>query len=278
MKWVMAGVIFFLLSSYSRWAPKQHTPYKQMRIPLDVQKGIPFMKGDEGLRIHGFDVDSNENLYFIGNQEAVLACFSKDGRLIYRKPILNHSPGPIHIVGRELYLFETWNGGLNRIIQMDRTTGAIQQEYSNTITKALKSAGYKSIYDYQFSDSGLQLTYLDSEGIDKMKTICFNLTGQLMPHCARPADGSEHLGRFGNDYVLGKFDGENYDLSLRNSADKEISTAYVVLKYLGEPLCGFSCMPQEHRKIRNSKLYMLGRDKNLLLITEVDLAAAFHIH
>jgi hypothetical protein len=110
MKWVMARVIVLLLSSYSRWAPKQHTSYKQMRIPLDVRKGVPFMKGDEGLRIHGFDVDSNENLYFIRNQKAVLACFPKGGRLNYRKPILNHYPGPIHIVGRGLYLFETWNG------------------------------------------------------------------------------------------------------------------------------------------------------------------------
>jgi hypothetical protein len=46
---------------------------------------------------------------------------------------------------------------------------------------------------------------------------------------------------------------------------------------VGEPMCGFSCLPPEHRKLRNNKLYMLNRDKNMAVITEIDLADVFHV-
>jgi hypothetical protein len=285
--WFLSGVIFFVICSYSQTSQNKNNSYKQIRIPLDELKGVPFSKGEEGYVIWGFDVDSNENFYFAGGKKATLACFSKYGKPIYRRTFLSFHPGPIHIVGKELYLFETWNGILNTLIEFDKTNGSIIREYPNTITKSLKSRGFKSVEDYQFSDSTLRITYTDSEGIDKPKTICFNLKGELLPdrnqYPANPPavekdNSHEYLGKLGNDYVFGKFDdeGKTYDLILKKSSNTIISEALVERKYLGEPLCGFSCLPPEHRKLRNNKLYMLNRDKNMAVITEIDLAAIFH--
>lgn len=286
--WFLGGAIFFVICSYTQIRQNKNNSYKQIRIPLDALNGVPFTKGEEGYVIWGFDVDSNENLYFAGGKKATLACFSKYGKPMYRKSFLNFHPGPIHLVGKELYLFETWNAELNTLIEFDKNNGTIIREYPNTITKALNTRGFKSIEDYKFSDSTLCITYTDSEGIDKAKAIYFNLKGELFSDrnqypSNRPAfekDSShEYLGKLENDYVFGKFDdnGKTYDLILKNSSGAIISNAFVELKYLGEPLCGFSCLPPEHRKLRNSKLYMLNRDQNMAVITEIDLAAAFHL-
>jgi hypothetical protein len=281
--WV--GVVFFSLCSYSRL--NQNNPYKQIRIPLDTLKGVPFSKGEEGYVVNGFDVDSNENFYFVGGRKTTLACFSKYGEAIYRKYFRSFHPGPVHILGKRLYLYETWNWTLNNLIELDKASGTIIRKYPNTITNALKSRGFKSIDDYRFSDSALSITYIDSEGVYKPKTICFNLKGELLPdrnqclpNCSSVEKDTsrEYLGKLGNDYVFGKFndDGKTYDLSLKDSLNTIVSDASVELKYLGRPLCGFSCLPQEHRKLRNNKLYMLNRYGKMAVITEIDLATTFH--
>jgi hypothetical protein len=285
-KCFLAGVIILSACSYSGVC--QNNPYKQIRIPLDALKGVPFTKGEEGYVIWGFDIDSNENFYFTGGNKATLACFSKTGFPVYRKSFLNFHPGPIHILGNELYMFDTWNSALNTLIEIDKIKGAIIQEYPNTITKALKSRGFKSIEDYQFSDSALSITYTDSGGIDKPKIIWFNFKGELLPNrsqntstgsAAGNGNSFERLGKLGNNFVFGKFneDGKRYDLSLRDISNAVIANSFVDLKYVGEPMCGFSCLPPEHRKLRNNKLYMLNRDKSMAVITEIDLADVFHV-
>jgi hypothetical protein len=148
---------------------------------------------------------------------------------------------------------------------------------------------YSSIDYYKFSDSILKITYIDNEGIEKTKTICFNFTGELIPNCQQHTsnsaaieyeNGYEHLGRLGSNYVLGKFndDSKKYELSLRDSSNAIISNSFIELKYLGKPFCGdLLCMPPEHRKLRNNKFYMLNRDKNMAVITEIDLADIFKV-
>jgi len=165
----------------------------------------------------------------------------------------------------------------------------VYREYPKTITKALKSYGYKLIDYYEFHDSILNITYIDSEGVEKSKTICFNFKGELIRNCNQHTSNSAaienemnygYLGKLGNNYVLGKFDddGKRYDLSLRDSSNAIISDSFVEQKYFNEPLCGdLLCMLPEHRKVRNNKLYILSRDKNIAVITEIDLEAIFHL-
>jgi hypothetical protein len=269
---LLVGMIFLSICSYSGLSQSQNSFCRQIRIPLDVHNGVPFrpITEGEGPTVDGFDVDSNENFYFAGGNKAILACFSKYGKPIYRRSFLNNYPGPIHIVGNKLYLFETWNAALNTLIEFDKINGTIIRKFPNAITNALESRGYKSIDDYQFSDSTFAISYTDSEGIDKPKRICFSLKGELLSDCRRYTsiitaienkDSCEFLGKLGSDYVFGKFDGEGkvYNLSLRDGTDAIISNAFVEWKYLGEPLCGFYCMPSEHRKVRNNKLSLASR-------------------
>jgi hypothetical protein len=198
----------------------------------------------------------------------------------------------MHILGNRIYYFEIGLKSLNTLVELSKNNGMFVQQYPKTISKLLKSYGYQQIEYYQFdefSDTVLHITYIDGEGNEKPKTICFNLRAELIPDCGQhlasgPPIASEgrfeHLGKWGNKYVLGRFDDDDnnkYDLSLRDSANNEIAKSFVDRRYLGDPMCGEYCMPQEHRKVRNGKLYMLNRDKNMAVITEIDLPTIFHL-
>jgi len=288
------GMFFFTICSYSSLGQSQVNPYKQISIPLNLQSGIPYSKDHEDgdYYVEGFDVDSNENFYFLGGNKATLACFSNEGKSLYRRSFSNLVPGQMNIWEKKIYFFEIGVNNLNTLVEIDKSNGMVIQQYPKTITKVLKSYGYKQIYAYQFDeflDSILHITYIDSGGIENTKTICFNLRAELIPDCGQHvANGPpiasegrfEHLGKWGNKYVLGRFDDDDnnkYDLSLRDSANNEIAKSFVDRRYLGKPMCGTYCMPQEHRKVRNDKLYMLNRDKNMAVITEIDLATIFHL-
>ena len=282
------GIILLMVSSYSQSIQNQSNPYKQIRIPLNMQSRVPFSKDDNGeYYIEGFDIDSSENFYFLGGKKAVLACFSKNGRGIYRKSYLDHTPGQIYIVGDKLYFFEIGEKALNTLVEIDKINGMFLRDYPNAITKVLKANGYTQIDYYEFKDSILHITYLDGQGIEKTKKICFDLKGELKPNCAHHTSTSaaiesemnyEFLGKMGNNYVLGKFDddGLRYDLSLRDSSNAVISDSFIQRSHLGKPLCGhLLCMPPEHRKMRGNKLYMLYRDKNMAVINVIDLRNIF---
>jgi len=290
---LLRGVFFFMVCSYSAVGPSQVNPYKQIRIPLNMQTGIPFVRDakEDQYIIEGFEVDSTENFYFLAGKAATLACFSKDGKSLYRRFFPNLVPGQMHIFGNKIYFFENGLKAFNTLVEIDKSSGIFVRQYPKTITKVLKSYRYQLIDGYQFDefrDSILHITYIDSEGNEKPKTICFNFRGELISNCGHHLANSlgvegerhyEHLGKWGNEYVLGRFDDDDnnkYDLSLRDSANNEIANSFVDRRYLGDPMCGEYCMPQEHRKVRNNKLYMLNRDKNMAVITEIDLAATFH--
>jgi hypothetical protein len=86
------------------------------------------------------------------------------------------------------------------------------------------------------------------------------------------------LGKFGGNYVLGKFinEGKKFFVTLRDPSDKTLSDTSIDTKYLEDPFCGTQgCMPPDHRKVRNNKLYWLNRDENMAAITVIDLATFF---
>ncbi|HEY4291336.1 MAG TPA: hypothetical protein VGN00_29745 [Puia sp.] len=291
---LLIGMFFFIICSYSPLRPSQTSPYKQIHIPLNIQTGIPFVRNakEDQYIVEGFEIDSNEKFYFLAGKAATVACFSKDGKNLYRRVFPNFVPGEMHILGNKIYFFEIGPKSLKTLVELDKSNGMFVQQYPRMIAKVLTSYGCQQLDGYQFDefrDSILHITYIDSGGIEKPKTICFNLKTELIPNCTdhlgnSPAIDSESqyekLGKWGNDYVLGRFDDDNsnkYDLSLRDSANNEIAQSFIDRRYLGKPMCGEYCMPKEHRKVRNGKLYMLNRDKSMAEITEIDLAAIFHI-
>lgn len=282
------GAMVFPVISNSQVRSNKNNPYKQILIPLDKLKGVPFSKDDRGeFMIEGFEIDNNENFFFLGDRKATLACFSKDGKSILRKT-LNVTPGEMHITGNKLYFFEIRQNVGYTLMELDKASGLINKKYAKAITNELKAPG-RSIEYYEFNDSVLKIICIDGGNVEKPNAICFNFKGELLSNCRQYDSNSAaidneneygYIGRLGNNYVLAKFseDSEKMDLSLRDSSNAVISNAFIEMKYAGKPFCGhLGCMPSEHRKVRNNKLYLLNRDKNMAVITVVDLAGIFHI-
>jgi hypothetical protein len=282
-------VIFFALCSYLQTRTKQSKPYNQIRIPLDNQKGVPFRKvyNDEYL-VQGFDIDSNENYYFLGGDKATLSCFSKEGKSVYRKSFPGLFPGQVYIWGEKLYFLEIGPTSSYTLVEINRIDGSINHRYSKTIKSVLASYGCVQEASYDFRDSILHITCLDSQGIEKANPKCFNLKGKLLPGCDQYTLSNAaiendpdyvYLGRFGNNYVLRKFsdDSKRYDLSLRDSSNAVIADTFIVRKVLTESILGDEgfVLP-EHIKIKNNKLYTLHREKNVAVVTSIDLATLFH--
>jgi hypothetical protein len=280
--WLAGMWIILALFAYSRAEPPQKSPYEQIRIPLGMQTGVPFEKDHEGnYSIDGFEIDSSGNIYFLGGNKATLACFTKDRKSSFRKTYPHLVAGEMKIVGGSLFVFESGEESLNTIVELNKTNGSVIKEYPN-VKKVLASRGCLQIDSYIFIDSMLKIRYIDSEGIEKTKFACFDLHGELLPDCKERSSAAiakevkfEHLGRYGNNYVLGKFieDGKKFLVSLRDPSDKTLADTSIDTKYLEDPFCGTQgCMPPDHRKVRNNKFYWLNRDGNIAAITVIDLA------
>ena len=273
------------LYAYSPAKPSQKSPYQQIRIPLGMQSGVPFDKDHEGnYSVEGFEIDSSGNLYFLAGNKETLACFTRDRKSVFRKMYSHLVGGEMIIVGGSLFTFEMGNESLYTIVELNKADGSVIKEYPN-VKKVLASRGCLQIDSYIFTDSMLKIRYIDSEGIEKTKFACFDLHGRLLPDCKAPGSAAiakeeyfEHLGKIGDNYVLGKFieEGKKFLISLRDPSDKILSEASIETKYLADPLCGTQgCMPPDHRKVRNNKFYWLNRDQNMAAITVIDLATFF---
>ena len=284
--WLAGTWIIIALFTCAMTEAQQKSPYNRIRIPLGMQTGVPYSKDHEGeYHIVGFDIDSIGNIYFLGGKIVTLAYFDKTGKNIFRKTLPTLVPGEMAIVGGSLFTFEMGNQFLYTIVELDRKNGAIIGQYPE-VKKTLEARGCVQIDYYKIRDSMLKISYIDSEGIEKTKLVCFDLHGKLLPDCKAPGSAAiakeedfEHLGKFGDNYVLGKFvdEGKRYLISLRDPSDKTLSNGYIETKYLGDPFCGaLTCMPPDHRKVRNNKFYWLNREDNMAAITVIDLATFFH--
>jgi len=174
---ILPVLISFGVINYSRIGKDQEEPYSQVRIPLDTLNGVPFNRDQMGeYYTEGFDVDDKGNYYFFGGKTPSLVCFSKNAERIYRRSLANLIPGQIRILANRIYLFEIGDNSLNALVELDKNSGQVIRKYPNSISNVLKSNRFVQIDSYQFKDSVLSITYLDSEGIEKKKTTCFNLT------------------------------------------------------------------------------------------------------
>ena len=145
--------------------------YKQIRIPLNIETGVPFSKDHEGeYYIEGFDIDELGNLYFLGGSVATLSVFSGNKNIIHKKYV-QYTPGQMHVKNDLLYFFESKNNKNNLII-LNKRNGVQIKTYKKILDKGFDS--------YRFLDSTILFSYLDNSLAPQEGGSEYSLSGELI--------------------------------------------------------------------------------------------------
>jgi hypothetical protein len=258
----------------------QPFPKKQTLIPLSNVNGVPFYKDEElnDIGINGFEIDDKGNFYFLsGDKLACLSAYAGNEQL-YRKTYKDFAAGQLHIYKTNLYTFDRLS---NDIVVLNLSNGSVTKKYKQITSEDVNS--------YFFADSSL-IVEVASLGNSTYKQ--YSLSGKYIklahsaynqtPFVTNQAEGrseAEFLGEWnGNlifwDLVIGKNDSQSQKFWLVNPDSKILATKSIINK---ADMFGniYAENPEEHRKVRNGNLYVLGRKGNNALITVVPLASFF---
>lgn len=246
--------------------------YKQIRIPLNNVKGVPFSKDEQGsYYIDGFDIDDKGNFYFLGGEKATLSYF-QDQRLIFSRKYSTIASGQIHWFNNGLFVFTNKNNE-NALFKLNASNGEIEKKYVK-ITQ-------DNINSFSFQDSTLVLEIF--KGL-KPEFALFDLKGQFvrrvknpfnLPDCLTPQSVDiQFIGNWKGYYVFWEFDIDNntYNFTLRNQKGDAEAAISINSNKVGKT---FSENPNEHKKIRNNTIYMLGREGNTAIVTALPLKELF---
>lgn len=263
-------VIAFCTSSFT---------YKQVKIPLNNDNGVPFYKDEIDYYIDGFDIDKKGNFYFLGGENAILACFTGEN-LKFRKTFTEFRPNQIYLLDDKIYLFDD-KFRKNNLFSLDRNSGNIISRNQNILKNSVNS--------FLFRDTSLIIEIFNNQKSIDMSTelgiVLFSLTGKFLkqvnnvynlPSNLNPKSGAgQYLGQWNDDYVYWAYDLDNrlYKFILRNKKGEIIATQNIDEKVFGKKFYG---NPIEHRKLRNGSIYILGRDEKEVIITELPLKELFN--
>jgi len=255
--------------------------YKQIRIPLGNESGVPLYKQDIFYFVNGFDVDEKGYYYFLGGENAILACF-KGNELVYRKKYDELKANQINILDDKLYLFD-FKDEKNNLFVLNKADGSIIDSYKNILKNRVNS--------FLFMDTGLIIEMFDNKKkIDmstQMEFAMFDLTGKFIKQVGNRYDlpkvmypnefevnATQFIGKWNNNFVYWDYDIDNklYRFTLRNKECKLIGTANIDKKFFGKPFYG---NPIEHKKLRNGNIYILSQDGNDAVITVLPLKVLF---
>jgi hypothetical protein len=264
----------------------------QIKIPFDNQIGVPFFD-DEGIYgriIPGFDIDKSGRLYFMGGDTATLAVV-ENGKQITRRKYTEFKPNPMHFFHDKLVVFDN-HFNLNNLFHLSTLDGHVLSSFEG-ITE-------NKVNNFHFQDSLLTLVVFDIVtplGLDSdMAYVQYDLNGMLnqvgsslYPHLGSiwPEEESmisyEYLGDWKEYFVFwhipddssGNPDYENYEVMILNSKGETVDRKLVESNFYGDPLYGAEGNPQEHRKLRNEKIYVLARKGDDAVITVLPLAGLF---
>jgi len=261
----------------------QNFPKKQILIPLSNTNGVPFYKDQElnDFVVDGFEIDNKGNFYFMGGEKTEsLAIFSGD-KQVFRKTYNKDCPDCLLYIYKDtLYTFNRQN---NDLILFNKSNGLLIKKYTHIISKRINS--------YKFTDNTLviellgdsKLTYeqytLLGKYVKQVPNDC-GITQFVIPKRDRNYDLS-FLGKWDANYVFWALVDENdsqiQKFLLVNKDGKVLATKSLVNKnnVFGRV---YAENPDEHRKVRNGNLYVLGhsREGNFALITEVPLQSFFY--
>ena len=253
--------------------------FKQVKIPLDNEKGVPFYKDKIDYYVDGFDVDEKGNFYFSGGNNSIIVCFTED-KLNYTKKFTEFKSNQIYIHNNYLYLFDNKYNKRNLFV-LNKNNGTIIKK----ITKITKDV----INSYIFNDSSLIIeTFTETNSIninENLKYYLYSLEGSYvkqvynkyaLPVILNPKNISEEfLGCWNENYVYCEYDLDKklYKFILKNKLGKILANQNIEEKYFGKRFCE---NPQEHRKLKNGIIYFIGRDKTVVVVTLLPLNILFN--
>lgn len=257
--------------------------YKQIRIPLGNDNGVPLYKQDIGYFVGGFDIDERGYYYFLGGDNPILACF-KGNELVYRKRYDEFKANQIYILNDKLYIFD-YKYGKNSLFVLDKADGSIIGSYKNIIKNRVNS--------FLFMDTSLIMEVFDNKKKIDMSTqmgfAMFDLTGKFIKQVSNrynlskvvypnefEVNATQFLGAWNNNFVYWDYDIDNklYMFTLRNKEGKLIGTTNIDKKFFGKPFYG---NPVEHKRLKNDNIYILSRDGNDAVITVLPLNVLFSL-
>ena len=107
MKQILILIIIFLKSIVCL----SQTQYKQIIIPLDNSKGIPFSRPEEAMdySVGGFEIDQQGDFYFFGGDKTSLLAVFNGNKPIFRKDFGERfGDDYLYIFSDKLYIFDYW--------------------------------------------------------------------------------------------------------------------------------------------------------------------------
>ena len=267
----------------------------QFTIPFDNFDGVPFETFKMGtlteIAVTGFEVDDQERLYFMGGDTATLAIFENEKQLL-RKKYSEFTSSSLHLFDDKLIVFDKYNRR-NNIFHLNAFDGELLQSFEKVTDNIVNS--------FHFQDSTLTLWifgYGEQVSMDsEMAYVQYNLNGMLQGIGANlyaglgdvwPNDynshGYEFHGRWKEYFVFSSLGSTTVNGVIASVwqrfvlVDKKGEVLYeknINEKYTGEFFYGLSLGAQEHRKLRNEKIYMLSRKGDNAVITVLPLAGLF---
>jgi|GEM_PF-6499882 len=253
---------------------------KQIIIPLNNTTGVPFYKDDQTHDFveDGFDIDSKENFYFLGGDKSTCLAEFSGNKQIYRKTYKEFSTAALYIYRNNLYTFDN---SRNNLFVLKLIDGSLIKRYNHISAKHFNS--------YKFVDSSLVLEYLAGPDFTYEQ---FNLNGKYIGKVTGSYNIASNIipekGENPQCVFLGKWNDKYVFWDIVNSNNTQFEKFWLVDK-LGNILATkilpnnniifgedyYEAFPTEHRKVRNGKLYVLGRRGSSALITEVPLDSFF---
>jgi hypothetical protein len=244
--------------------------------------GVPYYQDETDYYIDGFEIDSLGNYFFCGGDSAMLVKYTPDKKIVFRKKYHEFQAGQIYLRQNSVYLFDN-KFEKNGLFVVNTTSGEIVDSVPHVIKNRINS--------FLFSDSFLIAEVFDyQKRIDMTTKRCFvkfdvagKLVGQVpnrynMPLEMYPAryeeNAVQYLGRWKGACVYWGYDPEKglYKFWLGNDSGEIFARANFQKAITGKVYYG---NPNEHRKLRNDKIYILGRKDKNALITTIPLEELF---
>jgi len=272
---------FFLimLLSFNCGIVFSQTTYKQTRIPLDNQKGVPFSKISGFYDVDGFEIDSKGNFYFSAGENGTIAVFNGD-KPIYRKSYSEFYYEQLYIFNNRLFVFNSYALG-NRRYKNNLFELSLANE---TILKKRSIAGINWIDSYFFRDTRLIIDTSTVKNNNYLTThLQYDLSGKFVKELRSniynlPFDTHDRIGQFlgkwNGNYLFWKWDDDHdlYKFSLYNSSGVCTDQKNISSKLFGKV---FYEDRDENRKLRNGSIFILGRDGKYALVTQIPVKELF---
>ncbi len=280
--------LYFLFScSFS-----SNNKYLQTSIPIDKEKGIPCYIFKQGKHVHyavkGFDIDNEENFYFMNGAPSGPAILSRFNgkKKIYQEYHDKFEPGAIHLFNNKIYTLN-FMFNKNDIVLLDKDNGNIIKVYDkisdNRINNFIFREDYVIIelFNYEKNinmDTELANVKFSFQGdlIEQVNNR-YNIPSKILTNEDK-SYGAEFIGKWEQYYLLWWYDWENeckeiwHTLILKDDNGKVIKTKRINEEVTGKPFYGNF---HEYRKLRNGKIYFLCRKGENAIITQVKLDKLF---